>query len=199
LLIRIADIVISIVGILFLSPLFLLTAISIKVTSPGAIFFLQERVGRYEKKFFIIKFRTMYQSNNKNQSLLTTYSDLRITIVGKKLRKYKIDELPQLFNVLIGHMSIVGPRPEVEYFTNFYSYGEKKILFSVRPGLTDFSTIFFINEEEILNEVENVDKFYIENILPKKIKLSKIYAQKPSLYKYLYIILLTLNKLFHRK
>src|SRR5690606_15215814 len=151
---RTFDLVFSVIGLLVLSPILLLIAFLIKIDSKGPVFFIQERVGKHNKNFSIYKFRTMYTAS-QNQGLLTLGNhDSRITRVGFFLRRYKIDELPQLINILIGNMSFVGPRPDLRYFVNFYNEGDY-IVFSAKPGLTGFASLKYCNEAELLNASEN--------------------------------------------
>src|SRR5690606_22244250 len=151
---RIFDVVFSLIGLLTLSPFLLIIAILIKIDSKGAVFFIQERVGKNNKNFSIYKFRTMYVAS-LNQGFLTLGNkDSRITRIGLFLRRYKIDELPQLINILIGDMSFVGPRPELRYFVNFYKE-EDYVIFSVRPGITSHASLKYRNEVELLKTAED--------------------------------------------
>lgn len=189
---RIFDIIISLLGIILLAPLFLLITLFIKIDSPGSAFFRQERIGKNGVKFFIYKFRSMKISQNSNDSKITIGHDSRITKFGHILRKYKIDELPQLFNVLIGDMSIVGPRPEVAEYVNHYSPQNKAIILSVRPGITDFASIFFRNESAILGISANPQYDYINKILPRKLRYCRFYVQKQSFMLDIKIIWMTI-------
>ncbi|MDH5720965.1 MAG: sugar transferase [Spirochaetia bacterium] len=192
---RIFDFTMSFLGILILSPVFLLFSFLIKITSKGPVFFLQNRVGLNGKVFKIIKFRSMRHEPLKKSSLITQGSDdMRITRLGKFLRKTKIDELPQLFNVLSGKMSLVGPRPEVEKYVKLYDRVQKKVL-SVKPGITDLASLEFRNEEELLKGVQNTEKYYIENIMPKKLTLNLEYISRRSFFFDLKIILKTVLKI----
>lgn len=175
---RIFDIVFSFTGLMILLPLFVLVAVVIRLESRGPVFFRQERVGKDFRIFRIWKFRSMKEEQGGNQSLLTGKTDDRITRVGRFLRKYKVDELPQLMNVLAGEMSFVGPRPEVKKYVDLYSHEEKKIL-SVRPGITDPASIRFSNESELLVG-EDPEKIYVEKIMPEKIKMYLAYIEKRS-------------------
>ncbi|GAB5555120.1 MAG: sugar transferase [Saprospiraceae bacterium] len=192
--IRIFDILFSIVGLLILSPIFLIISIWIKIDSPGAVLFTQKRVGKGQKLFSLFKFRTM-KINAHKKGLLTIGKDPRITTSGIFLRKYKLDELPQLINVLKGDMSLVGPRPEVEKYTKLYNDFQKKLL-EVRPGITDPASIYYRNENDLLATSEDPEKTYIEEVLPHKLKLSEEFAKKPSVKKYFQYIFLTIQRVF---
>ncbi|MFB0562303.1 MAG: sugar transferase [Candidatus Lokiarchaeia archaeon] len=178
---RLFDIVLSFVGILALSPLFLLVAILIKKEDAGPVFYRGLRVGSYGKPFKIFKFRTMVVGAEKLGGSSTPDDDLRITKIGKFLRKYKMDELPQLINVLKGEMSLVGPRPQVAWAVQLYSNEEKEILLRIKPGMTDHASIKFLNEGEILRGSEDPDKDYMEKIHSEKVRLSIEYAKNMSL------------------
>lgn len=185
------DIVFSSLGLILLLPLLLIIAVFIKIESKGPVFYKQNRVGKNNQDFKIFKFRTMFIGSDKKGLLTVGNRDPRVTKVGYFLRKYKLDELPQLINVLLGNMSFVGPRPEVRHYVNFYSESDLKIL-SVKPGITDYASIHFRNEVELLKESENPEKFYIEHILPKKIALNKKYIEQNNLLIDIKIILKTL-------
>jgi len=177
---RLLDFIIASLGLALLSPLFLVTAILIKLDSNGPVFYRGERVGRLGKTFKIWKFRTMVPNAEKIGTIHASRSDPRITKIGRFLRTYKLDELPQLINILKGDMSFVGPRPQVKYYVNLYN-DEEKISLSVRPGMTDYATICYINQEDIVDE-KNVDKSYQEKIEPRKNELRVKYAQNNSLF-----------------
>jgi len=196
---RIFDIIFSGLGLLILSPLFLVVAILIKIDSKGPIFFRQRRVGKNGKIFKIWKFRTMINKGWQKGPLITiSDQDPRITHFGKFLRKYKLDELPQLINVLKGEMSLVGPRPEVPEYVALYTSEQKKVL-SVKPGITDFASLKYINENEILSKTDNWEKSYINHIMPNKLNINLEYIKKKSLALDLIIILKTIQKIFFRK
>ena len=187
---RLFDILISlIVIILILIPIGII-AIAIKLDSKGPVFYKQERLGKDKKPFYIIKFRTMRVGADKNLDNLTVKNDPRITRVGVFLRKWKIDELPQFFNVLLGHMSLVGPRPEtpkmVGLYDNYYD-----VIFAVRPGITDYASIEFRNESEYYNSIEDSEKIYLEKILPIKIDLKLKYIENLSVKNDILILLNT--------
>ncbi|GGG48498.1 sugar transferase [Bizionia arctica] len=187
---RIFDIVFSFFGLIILLPLLLLIAILIKVESKGSLFYLQTRVGKHNKDFKIFKFRTMFVGSDKKGLLTLGDRDPRITKTGYFLRKYKLDELPQLINVFIGNMSFVGPRPEVRKYVNYYSE-EDLMIFSVKPGITDYASIIYRDEAELLKGTDNPDAFYIETIMPEKLKLNKKYINSHDLFTDLKIILKT--------
>lgn len=192
---RIFDLTSSLIGIILLSPLFLLISILIKIDSRGPIFYLQSRVGRYNKDFKLIKFRTMKPGSDKKGLLTVGNNDQRITNVGYYLRKYKIDELPQLINVLIKDMSVVGPRPEVRKYVDLYSQEQLKVL-SVKPGITDLASIHYSDENSLLDGQTNPEQFYIKTILQDKLKLNLEYVNNNNLLKDIKIILLTVRKIW---
>jgi lipopolysaccharide/colanic/teichoic acid biosynthesis glycosyltransferase len=173
---RVIDVLVAFISLLILSPIFALVVILVKLDSPGPVFFLQERVGKDFKKFKIIKFRTMVVDAPKSGNTITKKSDERITRVGKFLRKFKIDEMPQIINVLEGDMSVVGPRSDVEKYVNMFKDDFKEIL-KVRPGMAGYTIIRFRNEEEILEKYDDLEKGYIEEVLPRKIALDKEYVR----------------------
>lgn len=189
---RLFDLVLSICGILFLLPFFIIISVLIKLDSPGDIIFKQTRVTKDGKEFKIFKFRTM-KSNTEKQGQITIGADSRITSVGNFLRKTKLDELPQLFNIVMGDMSFVGPRPEVPKYVAMYTCNQKEIL-KVRAGITDYASIYFSNESEILGKQKNPEKFYIEKIMPYKIELNKKYIKESGIITDIKIIFLTIFK-----
>ena len=163
--------------------------------SKGGVFFFQMRVGKNNRDFRLIKFRTMF-SNSERKGLLTVgNTDSRITKAGKWLRKYKVDEFPQLLNILKGEMSFVGPRPEVRKYVDLYNYGQMKIL-SVRPGLTDYASLEYINENEILERYDKPEKVYIEKIMPEKLALNIKYIDEKGFFTDLKIMLKTIKTIF---
>ena len=176
---RVFDFIASLLGLIVLSPLFLVIAILIKLDDGGSIFFRQTRVGQYGKLFKIYKFRTMVENAEKLGAQVTKGDDPRITRVGRFLRKYKLDELPQLINVLKGEMSLVGPRPEVPKFVKLFEEDYKEIL-QVKPGITDYASLEFKDENELLKGAENPEEVYIREILPKKIEYYKRYLKEIS-------------------
>ena len=194
---RAFDIIFSGLGLIFVFPFLIIIAILIKLESKGVIFYRQTRVGQFNKDFKIFKFRTMKTDSDKLGLLTLGDKDFRVTKIGYYLRKFKLDELPQLINVFIGNMSFVGPRPEVRKYINYYSKEDLKVL-NLKPGITDFASIEFRNEAELLKDAENPETFYIDNILPKKLKLHKEYLKKKSLINDIKIILKTLASIVKR-
>ena len=190
---RIFDIVFSLFGLIVLSPFMLIIAILIKIDSKGPVFFKQVRVTKNGKEFKIFKYRTMRVGSDKF-SQITVGKDSRITKVGDFLRKYKLDEIPQLINVLIGDMSLVGPRPEVPKYVALYTEEQREIL-KVRAGITDYASIEFSNENDILANEADPEKAYIEKIMPRKIELNKKYLSEISVMTDIKIILLTIKKI----
>ncbi len=178
---RVFDIVFSFLGLVVLSPVFLVILTLIKLEDEGPIFYRGLRVGRYRRPFRIFKFRTMVVDAEKLGGSSTPDDDPRITKIGKFLRKHKMDELPQLINVLKGEMSFVGPRPQVSWAVRFYSNEEKEILLSIKPGMTDHASIKFLDEGEILRGSEDPDKDYMKKIHSEKIRLSIEYTKNMSL------------------
>ena len=189
---RIFDLVFVILGLLVLFPVFLIVVVLIKRDGDGAVLFKQERVGLHGKLFRVLKFRTMVVDAEKQGAKVTTGNDPRITKSGQWLRKYKLDELPQLFNVLKGDMSLVGPRPEVPEYVGFYTEEQKKIVLSVLPGITDKASIEFRNENEILSESEDPVRDYREKVLPIKLKYYEDYVKERTLWIDFKIILKTI-------
>jgi lipopolysaccharide/colanic/teichoic acid biosynthesis glycosyltransferase len=193
--IRFFDFLISLLGLIILFPFFMIISLLISLDSSGGIFFFQKRVGQYGKDFSLWKFRTMRVDSEKHGQITLGTNDSRITRTGKFLRKYKLDELPQLVNVLIGEMSLVGPRPEVRKYVDMYSEDQKKIL-KVKPGITDFASIEYSDENGVLEKSSDPLKTYVEEVMPAKIKLNMKYIDDPSLKNYFSIIYLTLIKIF---
>jgi lipopolysaccharide/colanic/teichoic acid biosynthesis glycosyltransferase len=189
--IRLLDIIASTIGLILLSPLFLLLAIWIKLDSQGSVFYKQTRVGQYGRDFKLFKFRSMRTDADKAGLLTVGGSDSRITRAGLFIRKYKLDELPQLINVLLGEMSLVGPRPEVRKYTDMYTEDQKLVL-NVRPGITDWASIEFRNENELLGKSTDPEQLYIDEIMPLKIEFNKRFIQKPTLIHYFQIIFKTI-------
>ncbi|ATV06354.1 sugar transferase [Fusobacterium vincentii] len=190
---RIFDITLSLFGLIILLPFMLIIAILIKIDSKGSVFFKQIRVTKNGKEFKIFKYRTMRVGSDK-YSQITVGKDGRITKIGSFLRKYKLDEIPQLINVLIGDMSLVGPRPEVPKYVALYTDEQKEIL-KVRAGITDYASIEFSDENDLLASEEEPEKAYIEKIMPKKIELNKKYLSETSVLTDIRIILLTIKKI----
>jgi len=179
---RLFDFIASFYGLILLSPIFVLAALWIKIDSRGPIFFRQERVGFQGIPFRIHKFRTMILDAEKKGKQITVGADSRITTVGNFLRKYKLDELPQLIDVLVGDMSLVGPRPEVPKYIDCYSDDEKHDVLSVKPGITDNASIEFRDENELLASSKDPEAAYINEVLPKKIALYRKYVRERSFF-----------------
>ncbi len=173
----------------------LILAIAIIIDSPGGAFYRQVRVGKNEKSFRIFKFRSMRSGSDKKGLLTVGNIDMRITKVGKFIRKYKLDEFAQLINVLKGDMSLVGPRPEVPKYVDMYTAEQKEIL-RVKPGITDFASIEYFNENEILARSKDPEKTYIEEIMPAKLKLNRKYIESMSFKTDIQIIWMTFMKIF---
>lgn len=192
--IRLFDIVFSALGLLILSPLFLILYILIRLESRGGGFYKQERIGKDGKPFGLYKFRSMRSGSDKKGLITVGEHDDRITRLGYFLRRYKLDELPQLYNVLKGDMSLVGPRPEVRKYVEMYNDEQRKVL-SVRPGITDYASIEYVNENEILGNAADPDQVYIEQVMPDKIKLNMKYIRKQSITEYFKIIFLTFRSI----
>ena len=190
---RIFDIILSLFGLIILLPFMLIIAIFIKLDSKGPVFFKQIRVTKGGREFKIFKYRTMKVGSDK-YSQITVGKDNRITGIGSFLRKYKLDEIPQLINVLIGDMSLVGPRPEVPKYVVLYTDEQKEIL-KVRAGITDYASIEFSDENDLLASEKDPEKAYIEKIMPKKIELNKKYLSEISVLTDIKIILLTIKKI----
>ena len=178
---RLFDIFFSTVGLIVLSPIFLIVSILIKIDSKGPVFFKQKRVGQYENIFNIFKFRTMVHNAENIGSQITIGKDSRITKIGKILREYKLDELPQLINVFIGNMSFVGPRPEVLKYVSFYTEKEKEI-FEIKPGITDLASIKYSDENFVLGAIDNPEEYYKNVIMKDKLKLNFEYINKMSIF-----------------
>ena len=178
---RLFDISASFIGLLLLSPILIALAIWIKLDSRGPVFFKQIRVGKGGKDFKILKFRSMYLDSEKSGQITVGDRDPRVTKSGYYIRKYKFDEIPQLFNVLKGEMSIVGPRPEVRRYVNLYTKDQMQIL-SVRPGITDPASIKYRNENEILEKVEDPEDYYIKVIMQDKIRYNLEYIENKSFH-----------------
>jgi len=178
---RLFDIFFSFAGLIIFLPLFLIIAVFIKLDSKGPVFFRHERVGRNFKDFKIYKFRTMNADAGNTAPQITVSGDKRVTKIGKFLRKYKIDELPQLINILMGEMSFVGPRPEVRKYIELFKQDYKKLL-KIRPGITDPASIKYSDEESLLSFSNNWEEDYIKKILPEKIKLSLHYIDNHNVF-----------------
>jgi lipopolysaccharide/colanic/teichoic acid biosynthesis glycosyltransferase len=194
---RLIDITVSSIGLAALSPAFLLIAIAIKWDSPGPVFYQQERVGRFGESFKIYKFRTMVINADKIGDSSTPNDDPRITKVGKFLRsKFQLDEIPQLINVLKGDMSLIGPRPQVPWAVELYTEEERKAILSVQPGMTDYASVRFPNEGEILKGSTSPDKDYLEKIAPEKTRLQLEYVKNHSVWVDFKILAKTFRTMF---
>lgn len=193
--IRFFDVLLSLFLLILLFPVLLLVALLIKISSKGPVIFRQLRVGQHNIDFTLFKFRTMYLDTAQKNTLTVGNRDVRITRVGYFLRKYKIDELPQLYNVLRNDMSIVGPRPELRKYVHFYTKEQRKVLL-LKPGITDYASIHFRHENELLAIQTDPETFYISEILPVKIQLNGQYAAERSLRVYFIIIFNTLLSVF---
>jgi lipopolysaccharide/colanic/teichoic acid biosynthesis glycosyltransferase len=192
---RLFDLVFSTVMLLLLSPLLVLLGIMIAVDSHGGIFFGQIRVGKDGKHFKLWKYRTMKLNAESSGQLTVGSRDSRITSVGYYLRKFKVDELPQLWNVLIGEMSIVGPRPEVPKYVEMYNADQKRVL-GIRPGITDYASLLYFTENDLLAASNNPEETYIREIMPAKLKLNLKYLEDQSFLGDLKIVLLTARRIF---
>lgn len=179
---RLFDVVLSLAGLLFLAPALFVIALLVKFDSSGPVFYRQERIGLSSKPFRIFKFRTMIDGADRKGLKVTIGGDPRVTRTGAMLRKYKLDELPQLINVLKGEMSFVGPRPEVEEYVKYYTEADRRIIHSVRPGITDPASIEFRDENDLLKDVADPEKEYISRILPRKIRLYRSYIEDRSFW-----------------
>lgn len=195
---RLFDIALSLLGLTFLAPLFLLIAVLIKAESSGPVFFRQERVGLHGRPFRIHKFRTMRADRESAGPLLTIGADPRITRVGRFLRRYKLDELPQLIDVLLGRMSLVGPRPEVPKYVALYPEEVHEKVLSVRPGITDWASIRFRDENALLGRAADPERAYVEEVLPIKLRFYLEYVDTRSFLVDLRIIFATIAAVFRR-
>jgi len=196
--IRVFDILFSIIVVIVLFPFLIIIAAVIKITTAGDIFFIQKRVGQSGKDFNLYKFRTMHKDADTKGLLTVGGRDSRITKVGYLLRKFKVDELPQLINIIAGDMSIVGPRPEVRKYVEMYDDEQLKVLY-VKPGLTDFASLEFINENELLAMSSNPEQLYIEKIMPAKLLLKKKFIDNRGIKIYFEVIIKTIKKIFFER
>lgn len=191
---RLLDIIICFIASLLLAPVWIILPLLIVIDSEGNPFYVQKRVGKDSKDFNLLKFRTMYAGTDKKGLLTVGDNDRRITRIGYFLRKYKLDELPQLFNIIKGDMSIVGPRPEVRKYVQLYNEHQRNVL-KVRPGLTDYASIEYIAESELLAQSDDPEYTYIQDIMPKKIELNLKYIENQSLRLDFELIIKTLLKI----
>lgn len=189
---RLLDILIAIFCLVIFAPVFLFVSVWIKLDSIGTIFYKQKRVGRFGKEFYLYKFRSMCLDADKTSLLTYGATDNRITRSGAFIRKYKIDELPQLINVLAGQMSMVGPRPEVKKYTDLYTEEQRTVL-NVRPGITDLASIAYFNENSLLEKQADPEAYYVNVIMPDKIRLNKEYISNPGIGNYFRIIFFTIK------
>ena len=192
--IRFFDIIFSIIGLVILSPIFIVLYLLIRIESKGGGFYSQERIGKNGKPFKLYKFRSMRIGSDKKGLITIGEKDNRITKTGFILRKYKLDELPQLWNVFIGDMSLVGPRPEVKKYTDLYTDEQRQVL-KVRPGITDWASIKYVDENKILGEAKDPDEAYVTLIMPNKIKLNMVYINHQTLGEYFKIIFTTFKEI----
>jgi len=192
--IRFFDILFSFIGLIILSPLFVVVYICVVLSSKGGGFYVQSRVGKNGEDFNLYKFRSMRIGADRSGLITVGGRDSRVTRIGYFIRKFKLDELPQLLNVLKGDMSFVGPRPEVRKYVNMYTPEQRKVL-SVRPGITDYASIEYIDENAILGSASDPDKAYIEQIMPDKIKYNMKYINHQTIGEYFKVIFLTLGKI----
>lgn len=191
---RIFDIVACSLAVILLLPLEIVIALCIVCGSKGGVFYKQVRVGKGDKDFKLLKFRTMRPNADRQGLLITVGDDDRITKIGHFLRKYKLDELPQFLNIIKGDMSVVGPRPEVRRYVDMYNERQLRVL-SVRPGLTDYASIEYISESELLAKSDNPEKTYIEEVMPAKLELNLKYIEKQSIGEDIRLIFKTLGKI----
>lgn len=191
---RTFDVSVAALGLIALSPLMLILAVLIKLDSQGPVFFKQKRIGKNFRAFLIYKFRTMKENAELSGPVITIGEDPRITRVGRFLRRAKVDELPQLINVLKGEMSLVGPRPELPRFVELFRREYAEIL-TVRPGITDLASLKYRDEASLLDEAKNPEEEYLTRVLPDKIRLAKDYLQRASFFFDLSLILRTIIKL----
>jgi len=195
---RVFDIIVSFVGLLFLCPVIIVVAGLLKLDG-GAIIFKQERVGRGGSRFQLFKFRSMVADESKRRIQVTAENDSRITSLGRLLRKTKLDELPQLFNVLKGDMSLVGPRPEVPQYVAMWPEVDRKKILSIRPGITDYATLHYHDEQAILARAEDPEKAYVHDIVPHKLELYRDYVRDRNFGLDIRLILATLARIVNRK
>ncbi len=195
---RAFDFTFSIVGLCVLIPFLIVIAVMVKLDSAGPVFYLQQRVGMGAVLFSLFKFRTMHMEADKLTALTVGKRDPRITKIGYYLRKYKLDELPQLINVMIGDMSLVGPRPELKKFVDLYTEEQREVI-TVRPGITDLASIEYRNENELLEGKTDPIDFYISEIMPHKLELNRHYIQNQSLILDLKIIFTTITSIFKKR
>ena len=195
---RLFDLVVALLALLLLSPLLAAVALAIKLDSPGPVFFRQRRVGRHGREFLIHKFRTMVVDAPQRGLALTVGADPRITRIGQRLRATRLDELPQLLDVLAGHMSLVGPRPEVPHYVARYPVELRDRVLAVRPGITDPASLAGLDEAATLAAAADPEREYIETVMPRKLRLAADYAERASLRTDLVVLLRTVGTLLAR-
>lgn len=193
---RIFDFIISLTGIILLSPIFVIVALMVRLDSKGPVFYKGKRAGWHGSVFGMYKFRTMVPNAEKIGGPSTPIDDSRLTKIGGMLKRYQLDELPQLVNVLKGEMSFVGPRPEVEIYIDKLSKEKRKKILSVRPGMTDFASLWNFHEGDVLKESNDPEKDYLEKIRPKKVELQLKYIDEKSFWLDIKLILKTIAKIF---
>lgn len=191
------DFIFALLGLVILFPLLLIIAIIIKLDSKGPVLFIQERVGQHNIEFNIYKFRTMYVKSQKKGLLTIGDNDSRVTKIGYFLRKYKIDEFPQLINIIKGDMSFVGPRPELRYYVDFYK-PKDLVIFKIKPGITGLASLAYRNEVELLKKAKDPEKYFIETIIPDKLRYNKMYLKKRNFLFDLKLIFITLFKVINK-
>jgi lipopolysaccharide/colanic/teichoic acid biosynthesis glycosyltransferase len=189
--IRFFDILFSFVGLVIISPIFVIIGLLIKINSKGPIFYKQSRIGLNGNEFRVFKFRSMRLDADKLGLITVGGRDHRVTSIGYVLRKYKLDELPQLINVLLGDMSLVGPRPEVKKYVDLYT-AEQRVVLSIRPGITDWASIYYKDENEILGRSNDPEKDYIEKVMPDKLNYNLVYINNYGVLEYLKIVITTI-------
>ena len=193
---RIFDVIFSLIGLIIVSPFFLVAALFVKKESPGPVFYRGIRIGRQGRPFKIYKFRSMVDNAENLGGPSTAGDDPRLTKIGILLKKYQLDELPQIINVFLGEMSLVGPRPEVKLYIDMLSEEERKIILSFRPGMTDLASLWNFHESELLKGSPDPERTYLEKIRPEKIRLQLEYAKNRSFFLDLKIIFQTILKIF---
>ena len=193
---RLFDITAAILVLIMGLPFFIIIALLIVLDGKGGVFYSQERIGRYKRSFNLYKFRTMQPGSDSLGQLTIGSKDSRVTSIGYYLRKYKIDEFPQLINIIAGHMSVVGPRPEVPKYVKMYNQEQLNVL-KVRPGLTDYASLVYFKENELLGKAQDPENVYIKEIMPQKLALNNKYIKEKGMLTDLNIILKTLLRIFN--
>jgi lipopolysaccharide/colanic/teichoic acid biosynthesis glycosyltransferase len=196
---RVFDLLVATLALAVLAPLLLAAAVWVRLDSPGPALFRQERVGRHGKLFRIHKLRTMHVDASLQGPAITTEADPRVTAAGRWLRHYRVDELPQLLDVILGHMSLVGPRPELPRYVALYPPPLRDAVLAVRPGLTDPAALEFVDEAELLRSASDAERTYIEQVLPRKLRCQAEYAQRANLWSDLAVLARTVRIVFLRQ